>query len=605
MSVGLPMRNKPGDVNQFQILHISDLHIRDIEDFDCSLVLDPLIERVRLDIKDGIKPGIVIVTGDIAFKGIAPEYRLAKVFFDKLLACLKLPNERLFIVPGNHDVNRDKYKLGEEPSYKDMRELNIHLENKGHRQALLKGMKDYFKFIHKNYPHLKSKHGNLIPFVVNYRCECGKNIGIIGLNSAWMCRKLPDKGNIAIGEYQVKKALDELEEKGNIDIGINCFHHPLEWLWHADRNRCRRFFNNSVLLAGHLHDAAGGLIKDLDGTLYQFQAGGSYLGSESDWPQRYHYITFDWKENHIKLDFRKYVKERRKWCLDGETGDDGTKILEMIYARSKHSEISLRYPIGKTSGPFQPGGGLPEDAVSYIKRKCDDELVQFIESKEKKLIAINGDFEIGKSSLLNRVMYVPFLANNNWKKYFCDVQGVSPSELANFVEYFFREFSSCFKSKIDSWETLDLFLLNQAVVLCFDEFGIFSDYEGMAGHFIQNLCIRAQKSDNVRVIVCLNPPIEEFIDNFSKQYFANPKFRRCWQKITIKSFNENQAKQLLGLLPDNARKIALKNIDIIEKFSSFKPRQLQCLCDKLFDAVNDTCDESILVDIIKDEASYS
>jgi predicted phosphodiesterase len=436
MSVGLPMRNKCRNMHQFQILHISDLHIRDNEDFDCRLVLDSLIERVRSDINEGIKPEIVIVNGDIAFKGIATEYRLAKTFFDKLLSCLKLPKERLFIVPGNHDVNRDKFRPGDIPAYKNMRELNDQLENKNHRKNLLKGMNDYFKFIRENYPHLKSKHGNLIPFVTHYRSECGKNIGIIGLNSAWMCRISPDKEKIAIGEYQVKMAIDELEEKENIDIGIICFHHFLDWLWQKDRNRCRHYFNNSVLLAGHLHDAAGGLIKDLDGTLYQFQAGGSYLGSESDWPQRYHYIMFDWEKNHIKLDFRKYVKEKRIWCLDGETGDDGTKILEMIYAGSKYSESSPVYPIVNTPGPFQPGGGLPEDAVSYIKRKCDDELAQFIESKEKKLIAINGDFEIGKSSLLNRIMHVPFLAKNNWRKYFCDVQGVNPSELKNFVEFF-------------------------------------------------------------------------------------------------------------------------------------------------------------------------
>jgi hypothetical protein len=148
-------------------------------------------------------------------------------------------------------------------------------------------------------------------------------------------------------------------------------------------------------------------------------------------------------------------------------------------------------------------------------------------------------------------------------------------------------------------------LLNQKVALCFDEFGIFSDHKEMAGHFIQNLCIRAQKSDNVRVVVCLNPPIEEFIDNFPKHYFTNPKFRRCWQNITIESFNENQAKQLLSLLPDNARIIVLKNFDIIEKFSSFKPRQLQCLCDKLFDTINDKSDESKLIDIINNKASYS
>ena len=102
----------------------------------------------------------------------------------------------------------------------------------------------------------------------------------------------------------------------------------------------------------------------------------------------------------------------------------------------------------------------------------------------------------------------------------------------------------------------------------------------------------------------MNPPIEEFIDNFPKHYFANPKFRR-WQNITIESFNEIQAKQLLSLLPDNARIIAFKHIKKIETYSSFKPKELQCLCDSLFDAVNGTFTESKLIDIINNKASYS
>ncbi len=40
----------------FQILHISDLHINNKENFDRSIVLDPLIERVKKDRKSGFQP---------------------------------------------------------------------------------------------------------------------------------------------------------------------------------------------------------------------------------------------------------------------------------------------------------------------------------------------------------------------------------------------------------------------------------------------------------------------------------------------------------------------------------------------------------------------
>ncbi|MCF6153832.1 MAG: hypothetical protein E3K36_00970 [Candidatus Brocadia sp.] len=280
-------------MHTFQILHISDLHIKSEENFDRSVVLDPLIERAKEDLQSHLKPEIVVVTGDIAYAGLKTEYALAKNFFDDLLSALNLTSQKLFIVPGNHDVNRKKYRPKDVPSYENMKELDVELGNEEYRKDLIKGMEDYFDFIETNYTHLKSKHGRLIPCVISYNAACGKRVGIVGLNSAWMCRKSPDERKIAIGEYQVKKAMEELKETGGADLVINVFHHPLTWLWPVDSRINKKHFNNSILLSGHLHDAEGGYYDDLDGRMYQFQAGGTYIGSESSYPNRFQYITFD------------------------------------------------------------------------------------------------------------------------------------------------------------------------------------------------------------------------------------------------------------------------------------------------------------------------
>ena len=58
-----------------------------------------------------------------------------------------------------------------------------------------------------------------------------------------MCRKSPDKEKIAIGEYQVKKAKQKLNELGQLDLEIDLFHHPLNWLWPEDRNINSNYFN--------------------------------------------------------------------------------------------------------------------------------------------------------------------------------------------------------------------------------------------------------------------------------------------------------------------------------------------------------------------------
>ena len=97
-------------MSTFQILHLSDLHITSKESFDRSVVLDPLIDRVKADLKNGFKPEIVVVSGDVSYSGFEPEYGLAKEFFDALLSSLELEPDGLIIVPGNHDVNRKKYR---------------------------------------------------------------------------------------------------------------------------------------------------------------------------------------------------------------------------------------------------------------------------------------------------------------------------------------------------------------------------------------------------------------------------------------------------------------------------------------------------------------
>ena len=318
--------------NTFQIFHISDLHIKDSEEdkFDRRVVLDPLIERVKEDRERGLRPEIVVVTGDVAFQGIESEYKLAKKFFSDLLGAMGLPNERLFIVPGNHDVNRNKYpKSFGIPVYKTMSDLNKEIEDKDDRSFLLKGMEDYFTFIEDNYAHLKSMHHRLVPFVHVHEADCGKRIGLVGLNSAWMCRKSPDERKIAIGEFQVKTAMEELEKKGKVDLKISLFHHPLTWLWPDERDISRRYLNGTVLLSGHLHDSVGGYFHDQDGEIHQFMVGGAYIGSDSDWPCRYQYITFDWDKGKLRVDYRKFVKNRRIWCVESEKGKDGKAVFDM------------------------------------------------------------------------------------------------------------------------------------------------------------------------------------------------------------------------------------------------------------------------------------
>ncbi len=324
--------------NKFQILHISDLHVSTEKEFDRQVVLDPLLDRLKEDREKGLRPEIVIITGDLALSGKMKEYEKTEEFLYDLRIILDLKKEEFFIVPGNHDVDRKKYRPSDVLQYDSVEKLNEELENDVYRADLLKGMEDYFCFIETSYPHLKPEKERLIPFVNEYETKGGKSIGLVGLNSAWMCRKNPDFGKVAIGEYQIKNAVKALKRKVGLDCVLFLFHHPLTWLWLPDKRICRNYLNYSIVLTGHIHEGEGGYVEDTRGSYNPFYAGAVYL--KSCRPHQFHYLTLDWEKYQIRVDYRIYSAENRRWCIDSEKGNDGQKTFPMSWGYRDRGQVS-------------------------------------------------------------------------------------------------------------------------------------------------------------------------------------------------------------------------------------------------------------------------
>ena len=88
-------------------LHVSDFHIRSGDPYDRDVVLRALIKSVENYRAGGRAPDLLFATGDIGYSGKTEEYRAATVFFDDLREAAGVEKHRLFVVPGNHDVDRD------------------------------------------------------------------------------------------------------------------------------------------------------------------------------------------------------------------------------------------------------------------------------------------------------------------------------------------------------------------------------------------------------------------------------------------------------------------------------------------------------------------
>src|SRR5947207_3317276 len=94
-------------------LHLSDWHQGNKGRMDRRVVRDALIEdiqkRAKLCHERLSHLDFLIFSGDLAFKGSSEEYELAATeFLNPVLEAAGLGRDRLFMVPGNHDVDRSR-----------------------------------------------------------------------------------------------------------------------------------------------------------------------------------------------------------------------------------------------------------------------------------------------------------------------------------------------------------------------------------------------------------------------------------------------------------------------------------------------------------------
>ena len=89
-------------------LHLSDLQLQ--KESGQAVVLKQLLDDVERLREENLRPDFICVTGDVADSGQPDEYGRAREFFDDLLHLTSVSRERLFIIPGNHDIDERMFK---------------------------------------------------------------------------------------------------------------------------------------------------------------------------------------------------------------------------------------------------------------------------------------------------------------------------------------------------------------------------------------------------------------------------------------------------------------------------------------------------------------
>jgi len=236
-------------------LHLSDWHWREADGYDANIVmgklLDDLANRARFA-PEIAKINLIFVTGDIAFAGCSGDYALARRFLKRLRQATRVRKDQLFMVPGNHDVNRALITTKARSlvaGLNDSRAATQLLTDEENRAALIKRLHGYQRFVNDElgYAFDSSRY-----FYVKQRHCADKRITILGLNSVWASGSDADRLHLFLGEPQVREASHKAE---HADIRIALMHHPFEYLHDDDRAVCEELLLREChfVLHGHLH----------------------------------------------------------------------------------------------------------------------------------------------------------------------------------------------------------------------------------------------------------------------------------------------------------------------------------------------------------------
>jgi Calcineurin-like phosphoesterase/TIR domain len=276
------------DETLFGWVHISDIHFGHGDAshrWDQELVMAAL-RRDLAGEPTPVRVDAIFVTGDIAFSGAGRspnEYQQARKWLLEAGKAVGLGAERIFLVPGNHDVNRalDDKSRATGRLIKDLRSppdnpattLDDALKDAGDRKLLADRMGAYLEFARDFGPWVGS---SAVPppeerlfWVLPFPGHDGLSLRLVGLNTALLCKDDKDKGCLRLGNEQIQRALAGDPEPGEMIVILT--HHPLRKGWLADEGRADAWIRN------HAHAHLSGHVHDQEAEVARLGAGGSFV----------------------------------------------------------------------------------------------------------------------------------------------------------------------------------------------------------------------------------------------------------------------------------------------------------------------------------------
>jgi hypothetical protein len=391
-------------------LHISDFHLREQHAGPQDAVLSSMIADIARRRKIGMSFDFILASGDLAFSGKGAEYGLAASFFDELSAASELPRERIFCIPGNHDIDRTRQTTafaGARLKLRSQNDVYPFLSSIEERETLLKRLENFRKFQES---YFVDQVRTLTPDGLGYVSSleiADVRIAIVGLNSAWLADGgFSDHGRLLLGEPQVRETLKQAKcENPHIIVGMG--HHPLQLLQDFDRRPSQRLIEEvcHFFHCGHLHEPEAHESARLDFRCLTLAAGASFESRDSH--NAYSIVTLD------LLHARRVVKFIRYNPADGTFSYESDRTYPIEINATKQCSLG---ELAKAIGGHVPTASWPHYLAALL-----------LEMQAEVPIPSDASFFFGSLDLLMRqpnsdlkVRTLSFIAVGNLIRLFFD-----------------------------------------------------------------------------------------------------------------------------------------------------------------------------------------
>ncbi len=297
-----------------RILHLSDFHMGK-DDYGQEVFFPNILNHVAERTEEGKGPELVVITGDIAQSGNSSQY---VDFCEQFLKPLKaiIPENSIFIVPGNHDVDRNKAKI--------VHSYNIIDKYKNFFDPTKEGM----ELREPLHPRFKAYVDNLDSFAPcdwvtsekgfhTVRQKCGTiNIAILHLNTAWLSADDDEQLKLRLDKDMVSEGLDIFDDA---DLILVLGHHPLNWLYEGDASKLETLFAKRpvIYLSGHIHKGKGRVIDRGSDSFLTFGCGAGFQAREDDiWVNGFQWYELEPHTGQIHVEPLYWHAEHQEWHLD-------------------------------------------------------------------------------------------------------------------------------------------------------------------------------------------------------------------------------------------------------------------------------------------------